>query len=88
MGGAAPAYAQLKHYESDTPSFWQHPPPDWFLGDETEAMKGLAPIATPATPADPADLEKNLKTIKLPPGFQIELWASGMPEARQMALGR
>ena len=57
--GALPAYAQLKHYDSDTPSFWQHPPPDWFLGDETEAQKGLAPPSGPATPTDAAELEQD-----------------------------
>ena len=75
---ALPAYAQLHHYDSDTPSFWLHPPADWFLGDETEAQKGLAPIAQPPTPTDAADIEKDLKKIKLPPGFKIELWASGI----------
>ncbi len=40
----------LKHYDSSKPSFWAHPPADWFLGDETEAQKGLAPPSGPATP--------------------------------------
>lgn len=31
----------LKKYESGTKEFWTHPPDDWFLGDETEAQKGL-----------------------------------------------
>jgi len=35
------------------------------------------------TPAKEIPLDK----AKLPPGFKIELWASGMPEARQMVLG-
>ena len=69
------------------PSFWQHPPPDWFLGDETEAQKGLAPPVGPATPTPLAELNDNLKKIKLPPGFKIEVYASGIPEARQMAWG-
>jgi hypothetical protein len=36
VGGTA--NAQLKSYDSSKPSFWQNPPPDWFLGDETEAQ--------------------------------------------------
>ena len=72
---------------SDTPSFWAHPPADWFLGDETEAQKGLAPPSGPATPTPAAELQDDLKKIKLPPGFKIEVWASGIPEARQMAWG-
>jgi glucose/arabinose dehydrogenase len=84
---AAVAAEQLKHYDSSKPSFWAHPPPDWFLGDETEAMKGLAPSVGPATPATLAELQDNLKKVKLPPGFKIEVYASGLPEARQMAWG-
>jgi hypothetical protein len=39
----------LKKYESGTKEFWTHPPDDWFLGDETEAQKGLAPPSGPPT---------------------------------------
>jgi glucose/arabinose dehydrogenase len=85
VGGVA--HAQLKSYDSSKPSFWQNPPPDWFLGDETEAQKGLAPPVGPATPTPLAELNDNLKRIKLPPGFKIEVYASGIPEARQMAWG-
>ena len=79
--------ADLKSYDSSKPSFWAHPPPDWFLGDETEAQKGLAPPSGPATPASMSELQDNLKHITLPPGFKIEVYASGLPEARQMAWG-
>ncbi|HEY0421007.1 MAG TPA: hypothetical protein VGC80_15940, partial [Acetobacteraceae bacterium] len=79
--------ADLKSYDSSKPEFWKNPPPDWFLGDETEAQKGLAPPAGPATPMPRAEIEENLKKIKLPQGFKIELYASGIPEARQMAWG-
>ena len=44
VAGASQANAQqkpLKKYESGTKEFWTHPPDDWFLGDETEAQKGL-----------------------------------------------
>jgi len=79
--------ADVKSYDSSKPSFWAHPPADWFLGDETEAQKGLAPPSGPATPTPMAELQDNLKRIKLPPGFKIEVYASGLPEARQMAWG-
>ena len=85
--GAGPAAAQLKSYDSSKPSFWKNPPPDWFLGDETEAQKGLAPPVGPALPTPLSELQDNLKKIKLPPGFKIEVYASGLPEARQMAWG-
>jgi len=83
---ATPALA-LKSYDSSKPSFWKNPPPDWFLGDETEAQKGLAPPAGPATPTSLDELNADLKKIKLAPGFKIEVYASGLPEARQMAWG-
>ncbi len=79
--------ADLKSYDSSKPSFWAHPPADWFLGDETESQKGLAPSVGPATPTPLAELQDNLKNVKLPPGFKIEVYASGLPEARQMAWG-
>jgi glucose/arabinose dehydrogenase len=79
--------AELKSYDSSKPSFWAHPPPDWFLGDETEAQKGLAPPTGPATPTPLAEIQDDLKKIRLPPGFKIEVYASGIPEARQMAWG-
>jgi len=48
--------ADLKSYDSSKPSFWAHPPADWFLGDETEAQKGLAPPVGPAIPTSAEDL--------------------------------
>ena len=48
----------LKKYESGTKEFWTHPPDDWFLGDETEAQKGLAPPSGPPTGASDAELAK------------------------------
>ena len=86
VGTAVHAQA-LKSYDSTKKEFWEHPPPDWFLGDETAAQKGLAPDSPPALPASEADLEKNLKAIKLPPGFKISVYASGVNSARQMAWG-
>ena len=77
----------VKSYDSTKKEFWEHPPADWFLGDETPQQKGLAPPASPALPASMADLEKNLKAVKLPKGFKIEVYASGVNSARQMAWG-
>src|SRR3954447_17806689 len=76
----------LKKYESGTKDFWTKPPEDWFLGDETEAQKGLAPIPGQPTPTPRAELEKIIQAVKLPPGFKITIWADGVPQARQMAL--
>ena len=90
VAGASQASAQqkpLKKYESGTKEFWTHPPDDWFLGDETEAQKGLAPPSGPPTGASEAELAAMMKKIKLPPGFKIEVYASGVLAARQMAWG-
>ena len=53
LGVAPPAGAAdgLKSYQSGNKEFWTHPPDDWFLGDETEAQKGLAPPSGPPTGA-------------------------------------
>lgn len=77
----------LKKYDSTTKEFWNNPPPDWFLGDETEEQKGLTLPSGPATPLPMAELEANLKKIKLPKGFKIGVFAQGVPDARQMAWG-
>ena len=77
----------LKKYESGTKEFWTHPPDDWFLGDETEQQKGLAPPSGPPTGASETELAALIKKIKLPPGFNIEVWAPGVLQARQMAWG-
>jgi glucose/arabinose dehydrogenase len=77
----------LKKYDSSTKDFWLKPPPDWFLGDENKEQKGQAPNPGQPTPTPRAELDKILATIKLPPGFKIAVWASGVPQARQMAWG-
>ena len=90
VAGASQASAQqkaLKKYESGTKEFWTNPPPDWFLGDETEAQKGQAPPSGPPTGASDAELAAMMKKIKLPAGFKIEVYASGVLAARQMAWG-
>src|ERR1700739_4482521 len=84
---AADKSRPLKKYESGNKDFWTHPPDDWFLGDETEAQKGLAPPNGPPTGASDAELATLIKKIKLPPGFKIEVYASGVLAARQMAWG-
>ncbi|MBE0622620.1 MAG: PQQ-dependent sugar dehydrogenase [Burkholderiales bacterium] len=88
--GGLPSAAQaqdLKHYDSTKPDFWKHPPPDWFLGDETAQQKGLSPKAGPATGMTEEEINAALKNIKLPKGFHISLYASGVLSARQMAWG-
>jgi len=84
---AGTASAQLKKYDSQSKEFWEKPPADWFLGDETEEQKGLRVPAPPATGIAQNEIEQTLKKIKLPQGFSISLWLAGIPSARQMAWG-
>ncbi|MGH8431982.1 MAG: PQQ-dependent sugar dehydrogenase [Solimonas sp.] len=87
--GSLTAHAQgvLKKYDSSTKAFWNNPPADWFLGDETQQQKGQTPNPGQPIPSSVADLEKILAKIILPPGFKISVWASNVPQARQMAWG-
>src|SRR5260370_23438296 len=57
------------------------------MGDENEAQKGLTPPNGPPTGSSDAELATMMKKIKLPPGFKIEVYASNVLAARQMAWG-
>ena len=87
VAGNTARAAELKSYQSGNKDFWLHPPDDWFLGDETEGQKGLAPPSGPPTGASDKELADLVKKIKLPPGFKIDVYASGVLAARQMAWG-
>jgi glucose/arabinose dehydrogenase len=77
----------LKTYDSSKKDFWTNPPPDWFLGDETQEQKGLNVPSGPPTGYSEAQILDNLKKIRMAPGFEISLFAPGVLEARQMAWG-
>src|ERR1700758_5672209 len=82
---ASPAQTEdLKSYDSSTKDFWLHPPDDWFMGDETKEQKGthVANTLPPPTGFTDDEIKATLANIKLPPGFKIELWASGFAGAR------
>jgi glucose/arabinose dehydrogenase len=62
------------------------PPGSPLIGrPDTEAAQKLAPVAPPplAAAADKLPLDK----LKVPAGFHLEVYASGMPNARSMTLG-
>jgi glucose/arabinose dehydrogenase len=62
------------------------PAPAWKQGMGADmANSKLAPLAgkMTVTPASEIPIDK----LKLPPGFKIEVWATGMPGARAMARG-
>src|SRR6516162_6414690 len=72
-----PALAQ----PATTPS---EPPPPWAQGRPSADIR-LAPVAPPplATAADKLPVDK----LKVPKGFKIEVFASGIPQARSLRLG-
>src|ERR1700761_4815452 len=90
VGASGQAGAQdkgLKKYESGNKEFWTHPPDDWFLGDETETQKGLAPPSGPPTGTSDAEMASVIKKIKRQLGFTVDVYAWGGLEARQLAWG-
>jgi len=72
---AAPALAQ------DKPK----PPPAWHQGKPPAmAESKLAPHAGKMTETPPGEIP--VKKLKAPAGFKVELWASGLPGGRAMAV--
>lgn len=70
-----------------TPQALTPPPPPAWMQDRPDAMKNSTLVPhPPGLTAKPA-AELKLDKIKLPPGFTIELWASGVPNARSIAVG-
>jgi glucose/arabinose dehydrogenase len=63
------------------------PPGSPLIGrpESNEAAAKLAPVAPPPIPAAPDKLP--LAKLKVPAGFNIEVYAAGMANARSMALG-
>src|SRR5262249_52020602 len=62
------------------------PPPTWKQGQPASmADSMLAPIPQPPAPTPAADIPVN--KIKVPPGFKVSLWASGINNARAMTWG-
>ena len=62
------------------------PAPAWQQGRRPEqARSTLAPLPGKLTGTAAADIP--LANYKLPPGFKAEIWATGMPGARAMAVG-
>lgn len=62
------------------------PQPAWKQGmPASMASSTLAPLAgkMTVTPADQIPINR----IKLPPGFKVEIWATGLPGGRAMAMG-
>lgn len=62
------------------------PPPAWKQGMPNSMSESkLAPLAGKMTVTPAAEIP--LQSIKLPPGFKAEVWATGIPGGRAMARG-
>src|SRR4029077_21262318 len=62
------------------------PPPPWKQGQAAAAADStLAPIAPPPLPTAPDKLP--LDKLKTKPGFKIEVYSAGVPNARTLRLG-
>jgi glucose/arabinose dehydrogenase len=62
------------------------PPPAWHQGKPPAmAESALHPFAPHMTGRAASELP--LKSLKVPAGFKVEVWAEGIPEARSLALG-
>lgn len=64
----------------------QQPPPAWKQGQPAElATSPLSPHAQPPAPKAPGEIP--VDKLKVPSGFKVALWASGLPNARVMTWG-
>ena len=62
------------------------PPPAWKQGQPAElANSPLSPHAQPPAPKAPGEIP--VDKLKVPSGFKVSLWASGIPNARVMTWG-
>lgn len=83
--GANPVFAQQSPAASKPPSEAEVERRKAMGGFKPERMKNpyLTSVPPKLTVTPPEEIP--LKDIKLPPGFQVEIWAHGMPGARMMA---
>jgi glucose/arabinose dehydrogenase len=64
----------------------QEPEPGWAKGrPKTDSAMKMAPV--PAFPIPTAADQLPTKKLKLPPGFKVETWASGVLDARELRQG-
>jgi len=83
--GAARADDSLIKYNGNTRDYWEHPPADWYMGDETAQQHGTRPYPGQPLPTPHDELVGLVKdNIKLLPGFHIEVLADQLDCARQM----
>src|SRR6202522_142870 len=73
----------LIKYNGNARDYWEHPPADWFMGDETVQQHGTHPYPGQPTPTPNDELVGLVKdNIKLAPAFHIAVLASQIARAR------
>ncbi len=86
---AMPAYAQAPAPgAAPAPAAAPLPPGSPLIGrPNTEAAMKLAPVAAPPIPASADKVQAVVPQLKLAKGFNIEVYAAGVPNARSMRQG-
>jgi glucose/arabinose dehydrogenase len=87
--GPSPAQVQKSEPALAPPAATTAPPaaaPSWQQGRSNEQAKSTLHPFAPILTGRPAS-ELPLNKLKVPPGFKVEVWAEGIPEARSLALG-
>ena len=85
---ALPASAQAQAPAAGAAPAAPLPPGSPLIGrPDTEAAMKLAPVAAPPIPASADKVQKAATALKLAKGFNIEVYATGVPNARQMREG-
>jgi glucose/arabinose dehydrogenase len=86
FAGTVTASLFITHASAQAPAAAPTAPPPWQQGRAADqASSTLHPFAPHFTGRASKDLP--LDKLKVPPGFKVEVWAEGIPEARSLALG-
>jgi len=84
IAGALSILPALSYAQSANPA--PPPPPAWKQGMPASMSDSkLAPLAGKMTVTPAAEIP--VQNVKLPPGFKVEIWATGIPGGRAMVRG-
>ncbi len=85
-GAMAITFGAVQAQAQDKPAAAPAPMLPWQQGRSQEQMESpLHPFAPNLTGRAAKDLP--IDKLRVPPGFKVEVWADGVPEARSLALG-
>src|SRR3982751_5525933 len=80
-------FAVLALVCATAPSFAQEPEPGWAKGRPKASDSAMKMAPVPAFPIPTAADHLPTKKFKLPAGFKVETWASGVLDARELRQG-